>query len=67
MEGVVSDQVSKSASHYDIGREVLQAGEARDRHSRRGPISEPLHPWLGVFVRNCAGSGPRDDRMAGGK
>jgi hypothetical protein len=66
MEDVASDQVSKSASHYDIGGEVLQTAEACNRDSRRGPISEPLHPGLGIFVRDGAGGRPGDDRMSGG-
>ena len=67
MEDVASDQVPKCASHYNIGGEVLQTGESRHRNGRRGSVSETLYPRLWVFVPNCAGSRPRDDRMAGGK
>ena len=67
MEDVASHQVPKCASHYNIGGEVLQTAESRHRNSGSGSVSEPLYPRLWVFVRNCAGSCPRDDRMAGGK
>jgi len=67
MEDVASDQVPKRASHYNIGGEVLQTSESRHRNGRCGSVSEPLYPRLRVFVRNCAGGGPRDDRMAGGE
>jgi hypothetical protein len=55
MEDVASDQVTKCASHYNIGGEVLQTGESRHRNGRCGSVSEPLYPRLWVFVRNCAG------------
>lgn len=67
MKDVASDQVPKSASHYNIGGEVLQTSESRHRNGPCGSVSQPLYPGLWVFVRNCAGRGPRDDRRAGGK
>ena len=67
MEDVASYQVPKCASHYNIGGEVLQTSESRHRNGRGGSVSEPLYPGLWVFVRNRAGSCPRDDRMTRGK
>ena len=62
-----SYQVSKSAAHHNIRREVLQAGEARNRDGGGGAISESLNPRLGIFVRDCGGGRPRDNRMSGRK
>ena len=45
----------------------MEPGEACNGNNRRGPISEPLYPWLWVFVGDCARSCPREDRMTGGK
>jgi hypothetical protein len=45
----------------------MEPGEACNGNKSLGPISQPLYPWLWIFVGDRAGSRPGEDRMTGRK